>query len=146
MADALEAIAPSTHSVDYAGQRLEIQPLTVGQIPGVVRRARPVINAVMALEAVSDEDEEALLDLALDLVESRGDEVFEAVALMTGAEVELVKRGSLDEFVRLAMTVYRVNRDFFAQRLAPLVAEWRAGKRGGAGKTPSTPSSPPDTH
>ena len=125
MPDALEAIAPSTREVEYAGERLVVQPLTVGQIPAVVRNARPVINSVLALEA-SDDDEGALVDLALDLIERHGGGVF--------------------ELVRLGRAIYEVNRDFFAQRLAPMLAEWRESRSAGAGKTPSTPSSPPATH
>ncbi|NLA67369.1 MAG: hypothetical protein GX856_03825 [Gammaproteobacteria bacterium] len=145
MPDALEAIAPSTREVEYAGERLVVQPLTVGQIPAVVRNARPVINSVLALEA-SDDDEGALVDLALDLIERHGEGIFEAAALLSGSSVDVIQRGAPDELVRLGRAIYEVNRDFFAQRLAPMLAEWRESRSAGAGKTPSTPSSPPATH
>ena len=144
--DGLEAIAPATTVVEYQGERLDIRPLTIGQIPEVVRRARPVIDSVLRLESLDTEDQGALVDLVMDMITEHGDGVFEAASVVTGLDVAVIRAGGPDEFLQLCVTVFEVNRDFFVRRLAPMLADLKARRASGVGKTPSTSSSAPATH
>lgn len=142
MSDELEVLAPSGASVPYRGETIDVLPLEIGMIPEVVRIARPVLQKIFA--AVGDDAaiaEDQLIDLVLDLVENNSEQVFAAVAICTGREVSVIKRGQIDEFVLLAKKVFEVNRDFFLQKLVPLLggraAKWLR-ERTGVGQTPSS--------
>lgn len=143
MADDLDVLEPSGSSVTYRDERLEIKPLKIGQLPKLVRTARPVIDAVLALEAMPDENSTDMVTLVMDLIEHHGDQVFEAAGICTGKAPEWLQDGDIDEFILLAKTVFEVNRDFFDRKLAPLLGG-RAAKLErvpGSGPTPSSSSS-----
>ena len=80
------------------------------------------------------EDTVALL---LDLIEKHGDSVFEVASLCTGEPAAWLEEGEIDEFVQLAQKIFEVNRDFFRQKLAPLLAG-RALSSNGGGPTLSS--------
>jgi hypothetical protein len=143
MDQSLDVLEPAGSSVQYHGERLDIRPLVIGQLPRLVRAARPVIDAVLALEELPDENSGEMVTLLLDLIEKHDRQVFEAAAICTGKTAEWMEGGQLDEFVILCKTVFEVNRDFFARKLAPLLGG-RAGSIAGSlggGKTPSSSSS-----
>lgn len=144
--DDLDVIDPAPLAVTYLGERLEIRPLTVGAVPGIVRLARPVIDAVLQLQDVPDENSEAMVDLALDMIDKHGEALFGAVALAIGREADWVRQGELDEFISLCKRLVEVNRDFFEKRLAPLFGRQAAALQSGAGPTPSSSSSSAATH
>lgn len=162
MTDALEAIEPSTSTVSYRNQQLLIKPLEVGAAVKIVRLARPVINSALSLEALPEEGSADLIDLAMDMIERHGDDLFAAVALAAGLEVEVerdgtkrkepdtafIAGGDLGDFADLCAKLVEVNSDFFDRRLVPA---WQAAKaawvqRRGAGPTPSSSSSTAATH
>lgn len=136
MTDELEAIEPSTRTVTFNGERLELQPLKVGTIPKVVRLARPVINRILDLDALPDQDDGKMVDLALDLIQEHGADLFKAVGIAIKREPDWVEEGDISEFIELCRALYEVNRDFFVRHLAPLFA--KARQVNGAGKTPSS--------
>lgn len=146
----LDVLAPAGASVKYRGEQLEILPLTVGQLPRMVRVARPLIDAVLEMDSLpGDDDNGELLTLVLDLVDKHGEAAFEAAAVATGKPREWIEGGDLADFVSLAKTVFEVNRDFFGLKLAPLLAGRAAnGARpaNGGGLTPSSSSSNTGTH
>jgi len=121
----LEVLDPPRSSVAYAGGPIEFGALEVGVLPEMVRQARPLIEAVLAVDEDSD-----LLALALDLVPEHGDALFAALALATGQDVARIRKGTLAQFHALAKKVLEVNRDFFVQTLGPHLA--RARNRQGA--------------
>lgn len=141
MTDDLDILDPAPAAVTYRGERLEIRPLQVGQLPALVRSARPVLDAITAADTLPEAGDPALVPLLLDLVENHGERVFEAAALCIDRPVDWVAKGQLDEFVTLASTVIEVNRDFFVRRLGPLLAGRAAGASApvsGAGPTASS--------
>ena len=143
MTDDLSVLEPAGSSITYQGRTIDVRPIKVGQVPAIVRAARPVIDAVLALESLPDGDDAALVDVLLDLLGNHGDAVFVAAALFTGEPEDVLREGDIDEFIRLATAVIAVNRDFFAQRVAPLLKERAAAARAaslsnGAGPTPSS--------
>lgn len=121
MTDDLNVLEPAGSSVKYRGEALEIVPLKIGQLPRLVRTARPVIDAVLALESLPDENGGELVTLVMDLIEQHDDKVFAAAAICTGKDAVWLQEGDIDEFIVLAKTVFEVNRDFFVQKLAPLL-------------------------
>jgi hypothetical protein len=137
MTDALDVIEPQLVQVQYLDQLLSIHPLTIGQLPRLVRTSRPVIDAVLALESIPDNDNGALLTLVMDLLESHGEALYIAAAIATGTDEDWIAQGDVAEFVELARAVIEVNRDFFVQRLAPLLAA-RAKAANGGGTTASS--------
>ena len=139
MTGALDVLEPEARAVQYQGERLEIQPLTIGMLPKFVRLARPVIDALIDadLAQLRDGDE---LDVLLDLVVDHGEASFAAAALVTGKPQAWIESGDPAEFVELATAIFEVNRDFFIQKLAPLLAG-RARPSPGSGAMPSSSSS-----
>lgn len=140
MSDDLDVLEPAGSSIRYRGEQLDIRPLTIGQLPKLVRTARPVLDAVLALDDVPDTESGELVTLLLDLIEKHSDQVFLAAAICTGKDAEWIEGGDIDEFAQLALKVFEVNRDFFAQKLEPLLAG-RAGRFSGSGPTASSSSS-----
>lgn len=136
--DALDVLDPAGETVAFQGDRVEVRPLTIGQLPRFVRTARPVIDTVLKL---GEGAEESLVETVVDLLASDGEALYEAVAVATGLPAERVAEAQLDEFLTLAQAVVRVNRDFFVRRLAPLLARARVEAGSGAGPTPSSSSS-----
>lgn len=139
MNDTMEVLAPQGSAVQYRGERLEIRPLTIGQLPPLVRTARPVLDGLLSLEALPGEDDlGGMLDVVMDLVELHGEAVFAAAAICTDREPAWIAGGDLGEFYDLAMKVIEVNRDFFVQRLGPLLASRATQQNDGAGPTASS--------
>lgn len=138
MHDELSVLAPEGASIEYSGERLEVRPLTIGQIPPLVRKCRAVVDALMGMADLDKASEEQQFKAMFDVVGDQGEQVLEAVALAIGKPVAFVASGSLEDFERLAMKVLEVNRDFFVQRLGPLLG---ALKKQNAGAGPTPPSS-----
>lgn len=132
MTDDLEVLEPSGSSVKFRDETLELRPLTIGQLPKLVRSARPVIDAVMSLDKVPESGDTDLVGLVMDLIEHHGDQVFDAAGICTGKPADWIADGDIDEFIELALKVFEVNRDFFVQKLAPRLAELRARAAGNA--------------
>lgn len=146
MSDDLNVLEPAGSSVSYLGEQLEIKPLTIGQLPRLVRAARPVIDAVLKIEQLPDENSDELVALVLELVDKHSDGVFAVAAICSGKDADWLQNGPLDEFVILAKSIFEVNRDFFVQKLAPLLGGRAASLAAlGAGRTPSNSSSSTDT-
>jgi len=144
----LDLIDPPVTQVVYRGETLALKPLTVGAVPPIVRLARPVIDGILNLEKIPDDASGELVDFAIEMIDLHGEALFAAVALAIGRERDWVEGGDIGEFIDLARALVAVNRDFFVQRLAPLLR--RAGASpaaavNGAGPIPSTPSSNADT-
>jgi hypothetical protein len=142
----LDIIEPEGRPVNYRREQLQIVPLTIGQIPRMVRTARPVVDAVLALDAVPDGD--GLVDLALSLVGDHGEALQQAAAIAVNRELAWIAGGNSAEFLDLAVAVFEVNRDFFVQTLGPRLRGLRekAGLRPGAGQTLSSSLPSADIH
>lgn len=138
MSDELEALEPSGSSITYRGEPIEVKPLTVGQIPKLIRKARGAINVVLAMEALPDSNELGFIDLIMDLAGNHGEELYEGVAICVRKDPAWIADGDIDDFVGLAKAVFEVNRDFFAQRLGPLLAARAESTTSGGGPTSSS--------
>jgi ribosomal protein S18 acetylase RimI-like enzyme len=105
------ALPPVPERVDIAGEPLDITPLKVGELPAFARAIQPV---AASLSASPD---------WLALLADHGEAVIEAIAIASRRQRDWVASLDLDEAVRLAETVFRVNADFFIQRLLPCVTQ-----------------------
>jgi len=143
--DELDILDPPATSVTYRGETLDLKPLTIGAVPPIVRLARPVIDAFFDLEKVPDEDTGELVNFVMDMIDLYGEALFAAVALAIGREREWVEGGDISEFIDLARALVTVNRDFFVQRLLPLLSAQQRVQANGAGPTPSSSLSNADT-
>ena len=107
--DTFAALPPVPVTLVIGGERLELTPLKVGDVPAFARAIQP---AAASLSASPD---------WLELLVLHGEAVVEAVAIASRRPPEWVRDLELDDAVRLAEAVFEVNADFFIQRLLPSV-------------------------
>ena len=109
--DMFAALPPVPLSIEIAGERIDLTPLKVGEVPAFARAVQPV---VASLSASPD---------WLALLAEHGDALITAIAVATRRPVDWVAGLDLDEAVRLAEAVFGVNADFFIRRLLPSVTQ-----------------------
>lgn len=109
--DTFAALPPVPVTLVIGGERLELTPLKVGDVPAFAR----AVQSIAASLSVSP-DWLALLAL-------HGEAVIDAVAIASRRPPEWVTNLALDDAVRLAEAVFEVNADFFIQRVLPSLTE-----------------------
>ena len=109
--DMFAALPPVPLSIEIAGERIDLTPLKVGEVPAFARTVQPI---AAGLSASPD---------WLALLADHGEAVIAAIAIATRRPVEWVAGLDLDEAVRLAEAVFGVNADFFIRRLLPSVTQ-----------------------
>lgn len=133
-----DVIAPVGQDVSLAdGTTITVRPLTVGQLPRFVKVIRPAFGALVALAPASSspeadggqgapQDAEAAspsvdLNELLGIYAEHGEALNEALSITTGEPRERIEALTLDDGLALLAALYRVNRDFFGQRVLPLL-------------------------
>ena len=111
MGDPFAALPPVPVMLVIGGERLELTPLKVGDVPAFARAVQPVAASLSA-----SPDWLALLAL-------HGEAVIDAVAIASRRPPEWVSGLALDDAVRLAEAVFEVNADFFIQRVLPSLTD-----------------------
>jgi hypothetical protein len=129
--DTFAALPPVPASIEIAGERIELTPLKVGEVPAFARAVQPI---AASLSASPD---------WLALLAEHGQALIEAIALASRRPVDWVAVLDLDEAVRLAEAVFGVNADFFIRRLLPGVTQ--AAARVGRILEPRTPGVTPSS-
>ena len=109
--DMFAALPPVPLSIEIAGERIDLTPLKVGEVPAFARAVQPI---AASLSASPD---------WLALMAEHGEAAIAAIAVATRRPVEWVAGLDLDEAVRLAEAVFGVNADFFIRRLLPSVTQ-----------------------
>ena len=107
--DTFAVLPPVPVFVEIAGERIDLTPLKVGEVPAFARAVQPI---AASLSASPD---------WLALMAEHGEAAIAAIAVATRRPVEWVAGLKLDEAVRLAEAVFGVNADFFIRRLLPSV-------------------------
>ena len=109
--DTFAALPPVPVTLVIGGERLELTPLKVGDVPAFARAIQP------AAASLSDSPD------WLALLAEHGEAVIDAVAIASRRPPEWVTNLALDDAVRLAEAVFEVNADFFIQRVLPSLTE-----------------------
>ena len=115
MSDTFAALPPVPVSLVIGGERLELTPLKVGEIPAFARAVQPAVATLSASLSASPD--------WLALLAEHGEAVIDAVAIASRRPPEWVTNLALDDAVRLAEAVFEVNADFFIQRVLPSLTE-----------------------
>lgn len=131
MSDELTAIEPESTVIHIAGQTFTVSPVTMDRLPVFARALRPIVPDVAELASLSEQsDPQYVADMLLQIVDESGDLLSEAVGIAVAANrddvkasVERVRKLNAADFLQLALPVVRVNADFFARRLLPLVGQ-----------------------
>ena len=110
-ADQFPVLPPVPLILFIGGERLELTPLRLGEIPAFARAIRPLASSL----SVSP-DWLALLD-------EHGEAVIDAVAIASRRPKDWLAGLELDDAVRLSEAVFEVNADFFIQRVWPSLTE-----------------------
>lgn len=122
----LDVLVPQARVLELAGQRLTISPLVVGELPAMLKAARPFAEQLTG--------EPNWLSLLCD----HGDALLTALALTSRQPRDWVDALALDDAITLAAAVFEVNADFFMRRVAPKVGDLAQSLNGRlAGSTPS---------
>ena len=129
--DMFAALPPVPLSIEIAGERIDLTPLKVGEVPAFARAVQPI---AAGLSASPD---------WLALLAEHGEAVIATIAIATRRPVVWVAGLDLDEAVRLAEAVFGVNADFFIRRLLPSVTQ-AAARIGQALESP-TPGAMPSS-
>jgi hypothetical protein len=118
--DVLAALPPVPHTLEIAGETLELTPLKIGELPAFVRAIRPFATYIGV-----EVDWLALFG-------ERGEDVVVALALAARRPREWVAQLSLDAAIQLAEAVFEVNADFFIRQVTPALLRLagRIGKLG----------------
>lgn len=148
MEKSLDALEPDTSELEFVGNRLVIQPLVGSQVVKMIRLCQPIIKSAIATESglasilsAKEEDADSVNivefgEAIVALIGDHGERVFEAIALAAKLKTEDVSEAPLDQIILLGFKVFEINRDFFVQKVLPLLGA-RARKYVGGGKTPS---------
>ena len=107
----LETIFPQGQILDIGGQRIEIRPLVLGELPAMLRAIRP-----FASELSAEPDWLALLA-------EHGEALLRALAIASHRSDDWVASLELDDAITLGAAVFEVNADFFVRRVAPKVGD-----------------------
>ncbi len=118
----LAALPPVPHTLEIAGETLELTPLKVGELPAFVRAIHPFAQHIGA-----EVDWLALFG-------ERGEDVVVALAVAARRPREWVAQLSLDAAIQLAEAVFEVNADFFIRQVTPALLRL-AGRIGTLGES-----------
>lgn len=107
-------------TVNYAGEVLEIRPLTIGQLPSFVRNIRPVFASLAHAESVHEAGGD-VVDIVMEIIADHGEGLQKAMGIAVGKPLEFIQNGHADEFMALVKAVIGINRDFFGRRLVQVL-------------------------
>lgn len=133
--DALDVLIPEPEVLKIAGEELRILPITLAQL-GPLARACAEFGPYLAsvLEDPQDTD-------LMELIGRDAEAYLQALSICSGKPVEWVGALGLDDGIRLARTVLKVNADFFSRAVRPQISALIADVAGLAGRMSSSDSS-----
>ena len=137
--DAVAVLALPAATITSGGQTLNVAPITLGELAAFSAAARPVFGLLR------DIDPEAAETFLFDLLENHTAELAALIAVGARVDAAWLLTRPLDDVATIAEAVLAANRDFFIQRLLPLLAQ--AIRLGAAptGATSSSASAAPDS-
>lgn len=121
-----------TEQVTVRGETITVGPLELRQIGPFTREIRYIVPGVMRALGAADMTDGSFELAALDLLADSAEQVQHALAAAIDRDPEWIGRATADEVIVLAQAVYRVNRDFFGRKVAPLLKDLRASSAAAA--------------
>jgi hypothetical protein len=142
--DPLDVIDPAPRIAHFRGERLELRPLTLGDLPAFSRLVRPVVEEFYGGRHPEWEGDDTLM--AIEMLELHGESIIEAAAIATGKPAKFIAEGKGPaELLDLIRAIVEINRDFFLNLVRVTQSRLRARDANGVGPTPSTVSLQPVT-
>lgn len=142
----ISKIVPDPVRVDVQGERLEIAPIKVRELPALVSTLGPLLPLLGELgdcldDAPGKKDDasgkkEKVKGLVMELLASHADKagnLVSAVGICLRKDRAWVDELDLDDLAMLVGKVLEVNADFFAQRLLPALTRAIDGVTGAIG-------------
>jgi len=133
----LAILANEPTHVTFGDYALDATPLTIGELPAILRHAEPLFNVLDRVKTIED---------AVALFLDHGDALIEITAIAARLPAEQVRALTPDAAAELFLALLEVNADFFVRRMgraherARQVAEIITGAlQGAANSTGQTP-------
>ena len=120
MSTDLQAFVPEVKKLNIRGLVIDIGPLTVRQIP-------VMLKAFSAFSGKAASDSGVQKDDWLALFSEHTDKIVDAIALATGQNQDWVYALYPDEVILLAEAIWEVNQDFFVNRVLPVLTKALGG-------------------
>lgn len=128
----LDDLIPIATSIDINGETLEIRPVTMGRIPGVLREIGHLMPLFQADEP----------DIPLILMQG-GEGLTRAAALLADMPLSWVESLNLAQMADLVGVLLEVNLDFFTRQVAPAMQRLQNRMTGLSSSSNSAPTATP---
>lgn len=119
MSEELKAIFP-VKKITVAEMPFEIKPFTFGQLPKVMKLMEKVAGPVQTAYKEGKSSDPATI---MGIFATGGEDLIELMADAIKAPKEFVSNLDSDEGIKLLVTFIEVNKDFFIQRILPLIKD-----------------------
>jgi len=142
----LQVLEPTGKEVRAGGETITVKPIKLGQLPQAARLISPISKQIAA--AFKAQGGLTVADTAalfVDLLAQSGDDLLAALGFFIGKPREWLDNIGPDEGAALFNAVYRVNMDFFINRVLPLFAQAALAAPNTDGETSSPSFSEPGT-
>ena len=127
----LKVLLPDEEII-IGGETMIIKPFPFGKLPKVIKHAGAIIGVFSALPNTVFDDAGALnledpatMIILIEHIADGGDVLIEIACLGTGKPREWVEALDPYDGVYLLLKIWEVNKDFFTQRLAPLMQKYK---------------------
>jgi hypothetical protein len=103
-----------------------VEPFTYRKLFKVLGHVNNVFAAIGGLDAINFDDEIALAKFIMQVTADAGDDVQAVVCMAIDRPVEYLDTLMPDDGIKLTAAVIRVNKDFFVQRILPMISTLKA--------------------
>lgn len=128
--------------ISIGGESLLFKPFPFGKLPKVIKHAGTIIglfsslpNSIYTTEGDLNLEDPAVLIILMQHFAESSDVLIEIACLGTGKPREWIENLDPYDGIFLLLKVWEVNKDFFTQRLAPLLQKYKIA-------TPPPPTEP----
>ena len=126
MSEDLAVLFPEGKKVNAGGEEITILPFAFGQYPKAIKLMVPVIDSLKTSGILNIEKEAISIapDWMLritDIFVDGGEPLIELCSFASGKPRAWFDSIAGDEGIRLAMSIFEVNADFFKKRIAPMM-------------------------
>lgn len=124
MTNELETIFPTGKQVNIGEETLNITPFKLGQINKVLKAAEPMFVVFKTVDT-NGTDEEVGSKIITELLLHCGDSIRDILAISVNKSVEWVDELEADKVIELLSVIFEVNKDFFIQKVLPMLKKVR---------------------